>query len=370
MKSWTSILARELHAVRVDEIPISPAIVKLVDSMGAAQGITNLKIRSRKGEIEFPDSWIAGVDYEQDSDSEEEDYEEEHSQQEDIIEDDDLESITDQEVADILNEEITNPVAETIDNTDTDDQDIVPDDDGDNEDNSQDQEEEENTEPTESITDEGTEPTAPTTTRSGRRTEQPVRLNIEDTAGKSYDNPSTSLFTDDDDDIDALGEHLEYCHNLISQLPPSPDQGFDYDSVTDAMLIAMLMMDLQDKYSIAGTSFGEQYPLHKGLKIFKERGKAASAKEMKSLHDLDCFAPISINDLTPIEKQRAMLALMYLTEKRDGTCKGRMVYNGKPTREWLSREDSTSPTATLEGIMLTAIIDAYERRDIMMADLP
>ena len=69
---------------KVHEIPISPAIVKLVDNMGAAQGITSLKIRSCKGEIEFPDDWIAGVDYEQDSDSEEEDYEEEHSQQEDI----------------------------------------------------------------------------------------------------------------------------------------------------------------------------------------------------------------------------------------------------------------------------------------------
>jgi hypothetical protein len=30
------------------------------------------------------------------------------------------------------------------------------------------------------------------------------------------------------------------------------------------------------------------------------------------------------------------MALMFLTEKRDKSVKGRMVYNGKPTREWLS----------------------------------
>jgi hypothetical protein len=65
-----------------------------------------------------------------------------------------------------------------------------------------------------------------------------------------------------------------------------------------------------------------------------------------------------------------MEALMLLTEKRDGTIKGRMVYNGKPTREWLSREDSTSPTVSLESLIITAVIDAYEGRDVMTADVP
>jgi hypothetical protein len=47
-----------------------------------------------------------------------------------------------------------------------------------------------------------------------------------------------------------------------------------------------------------------------------------------------------------------------------------MVYNGKPTREWMSREDSTSPTAALESIMLTAIVGAKEGRDVMTCDIP
>ena len=61
--------------------------------------------------------------------------------------------------------------------------------------------------------------------------------------------------------------------------------------------------------------------------------------------------------MTEAERKKAMRALMLLTQKRDGRYKGRMVYNGKPTREWLSREDSTSPTAMLESIMLTLAID-------------
>ena len=47
-----------------------------------------------------------------------------------------------------------------------------------------------------------------------------------------------------------------------------------------------------------------------------------------------------------------------------------MVYNGKPTRKWLSHEDSASPTVSLESIFLTSIIDAKEERDVMTADIP
>jgi hypothetical protein len=61
---------------------------------------------------------------------------------------------------------------------------------------------------------------------------------------------------------------------------------------------------------------------------------------------------------------------MFLTEMRDGTIKGRTVYNGKPSRDWYDKEDSASPTASLESIFLTSIIAAKEERDIMTADIP
>jgi hypothetical protein len=69
---------------------------------------------------------------------------------------------------------------------------------------------------------------------------------------------------------------------------------------------------------------------------------------------------------TSQERRKAQQALMFLGEKRDGAIKGQMVYNGKPTREWLSREDSSSPTAALESIMLTGVIDAHEGRTNVM----
>ena len=50
--------------------------------------------------------------------------------------------------------------------------------------------------------------------------------------------------------------------------------------------------------------------------------------------------------------------------------KGRLAYNGKPTREWIMREDKSSPTAYTESIFLTSAVDALKKRDIMTQDIP
>ena len=65
-----------------------------------------------------------------------------------------------------------------------------------------------------------------------------------------------------------------------------------------------------------------------------------------------------------------MEALIFLAEKRDGSKKGRQVYNGKPAREWLSWEESASPTVSQEGINLMVTIDSKENRDVMCINAP
>jgi hypothetical protein len=101
--------------------------------------------------------------------------------------------------------------------------------------------------------------------------------------------------------------------------------------------------------------------------VKKEKG---AKDEFEQLHKRKCFNPIDVSKLTPSEKKKAMQSLLFLTEKRDGRIKGRLVYNGKPTREWVSQDDAASPTASLEGILLTSILDVKENRDAMSADIP
>jgi hypothetical protein len=68
-------------------------------------------------------------------------------------------------------------------------------------------------------------------------------------------------------------------------------------------------------------------------------------------------------------KKRAMDSFIFLVEKRDGEVKAKACANGSTQREYINREDTASPTATTEATLLTGVIDAKEKCDIMSADI-
>ena len=167
---------------------------------------------------------------------------------------------------------------------------------------------------------------------------------------------------------DQESHDMEQVHNLVSE-SKTKENTKEYDT-NEAIVMARMLTEMNFRVSTEGATFAQQYSLKTGLKNFGLRGEEAASKELDQLHQRNCFNPIDVALLTPSEKKKAQMALMFLTEKRDGSVKGRMVYNGKPTREWLSKDDAASPTASLEAIMLTAVIDAKEGRDVMTADIP
>jgi hypothetical protein len=116
--------------------------------------------------------------------------------------------------------------------------------------------------------------------------------------------------------------------------------------------------------------FIQTYSLNKGIKKFGQKGKDAAIKEMKQLHDRTVFEGIKVKDMTPLERKRAMESLLFLVEKRDGKIKARTCANGSTQREYIDREDATSATAATEAILITGVIDAKQRRDIMTNDVP
>jgi hypothetical protein len=65
-----------------------------------------------------------------------------------------------------------------------------------------------------------------------------------------------------------------------------------------------------------------------------------------------------------------MESYMFLTEKRDRTIKARNVTDGRKQRTWMSEEEAPSPTVMLESLLLTAVIDAKENRDVSVVDVP
>jgi hypothetical protein len=61
---------------------------------------------------------------------------------------------------------------------------------------------------------------------------------------------------------------------------------------------------------------------------------------------------------------------MFLKLKRDGKIKGRTVAGGNKQRDYISKEDASSPTVATESVLLSCIINAEGERDVVVVDIP
>ena len=61
---------------------------------------------------------------------------------------------------------------------------------------------------------------------------------------------------------------------------------------------------------------------------------------------------------------------MFLKEKRDGKMKARTVANSNKQRSHTCKEAASLPTVASESVLLTCIIDAEERRNVAVIDIP
>ena len=59
-----------------------------------------------------------------------------------------------------------------------------------------------------------------------------------------------------------------------------------------------------------------------------------------------------------------------MEEKRDKTIKGRLVASGNFQRPYINKDDVVYPTFSMEGLLLTDVIDASEGRDVSIVYIP
>ena len=146
----------------------------------------------------------------------------------------------------------------------------------------------------------------------------------------------------------------------------------EYDR-TDALILARCMAhfaNIASNPKHKHHNFIQTHSLKKGLKKFGTKGKDAAFGELKQLHDRIVFWPRKAEDLTQEELSKAMDSLIFLVEKRDGRIKARTCANGSIQRDYISKEESASPTVSTEAVLLTAVVDAHEGRDVMTTDIP
>ena len=113
-----------------------------------------------------------------------------------------------------------------------------------------------------------------------------------------------------------------------------------------------------------------QLSLKRGLQEWGDDGYLAAEAEMKQLHFRNTFKPKHWKDLSAVQRQTILESHMFLKEKRDGSIKGRTVAGGNKQRDYISKEDASSPTVATESVLLTCIIDAEEDRDVAVIDIP
>jgi hypothetical protein len=108
----------------------------------------------------------------------------------------------------------------------------------------------------------------------------------------------------------------------------------------------------------------------KGLKVFGKRSAKAVVSKLRQLHQLTTVSPEHHYDLTPEWKAKALKYLMFLKEKHSGTVKGRGCADGRPQRDYLTKEDTSAPTVSTEALFLTSAVDAHEGCKVISVDVP
>jgi len=103
-----------------------------------------------------------------------------------------------------------------------------------------------------------------------------------------------------------------------------------------------------------------------GLERWGDRAKEALMDELKLFLKENVFE--KLNEPSDNQNKLALRMHCFIGEKRDGRIKERAVADGR-TQEKYMEEETYSPTVRLESIMLSTLIDAYEKRHARTVDI-
>ena len=142
----------------------------------------------------------------------------------------------------------------------------------------------------------------------------------------------------------------------------------------NAMALAQMSVRLMTKgdhrrADLVGMTMA-QLSMKAAIKKWGEQAKFAISKEMKQMHWRNSYKPRHWHSLSKKQKEQVLESHIFVEQKRDGTIKARKVIGGNKQRDYITKEDVSSPTVTAEAVMLTCVIDAQEGRDVAVVDIP
>ena len=113
----------------------------------------------------------------------------------------------------------------------------------------------------------------------------------------------------------------------------------------------------------------EQMSAKAGIKRCGRKAEEALMDKFAQLEELSVFEGIDPKTLTSKQRRSALRAINLIKEKRTGKLKGRTVADGRPQRSLCDKSETTSPTVSVDALMLSLMIDAKEDRDVATADV-
>ncbi len=113
-----------------------------------------------------------------------------------------------------------------------------------------------------------------------------------------------------------------------------------------------------------------QLSLKAALKQWGKDAKAAVEAEAKQLHWRNSFRPVNWKDVNEERRKQILKLHVFVKKKRTGQIKACKVAEGNKQRDFISKENASSPTVATESVLLTSLVDAQENCDVAIVDIP
>jgi hypothetical protein len=128
--------------------------------------------------------------------------------------------------------------------------------------------------------------------------------------------------------------------------------------------------DYRHLHTMIGNIALTQLSMKQGLKTFGDIGREVVLSEMKQLQDRGVIQQKDPNSLSAQDKKDALEYLMILKKKRCGKIKGQGCADGRKQCVYIAKEEASSPTVSIEALMMSCVVDAKEKRDVATANIP
>ena len=113
-----------------------------------------------------------------------------------------------------------------------------------------------------------------------------------------------------------------------------------------------------------------QYRFNRGMKEFGQAEYDATMSELSdNLIGMDAVEVLDKSRITSDVFMNALSYLMFQKRKRSNVVKARGCADGRPQREFILKEESSSPTVSTYALFISCAMNAMEGRQVVTCDI-